>query len=733
MKKKLFTLLFAIVASVGAMFARDYVLVQIDDLYYNLDEENGTAEVTYKSYSSIYLYNRGWNISTAVIPASISYNTVIYSVTSIGECAFFGCTSLTSVTIPNSVTSIGDGAFFGCTSLTSVTIPNSVTSIGSSAFLSVPNIMYDGIATGARWGAKCLNGYAEGWLVYSDNSKTNIVACSTAATGTIEIPNSVTSIGDGVFQNCSGLTSIILPDGLTSIGEEAFNACFSLTSIILPDGLTSIGTGAFSACSSLSSINIPSSVMSIGYYPFDGCNSLPVIDNIRYADTYLIRAVNKNLTTYTIQSGTRFIDSQAFDHCTNMTSITIPNGVIYFGSFHRCTSLTSVIIPESVTRIEGGTFDECSNLQEITVLATTPPTFSYYNFGCNPIVYVPLFYTQLYKEANVWRTMNIQAYVENDIRSDATSVKIEMHDDNIASYALEGGETFAGNTLEYIGLEPNSEYANVPVVLTSNTGIVDTVKLSFTTSALTITTQNSKPVSSTTAILLAETNMADIETNCGFEWKRNDAPEDMDGNKVFCPVANGQMAGRLKGLRDDTYYKYRAFYQSAGGNMYYGDWKYIFTGDIAVEFDPILYTYAATAVTEDEATLKGYALAGSDDFTEQGFEYWAESRVANNAPRRMRTALGEHHTVTASGISMRATLTDLDAGTVYKYRTYAKVGGQVLYGSEMSFTTQGEYAGTEDVEKVELQENRSHKILRNGQILILRGDKTYTLTGAVVK
>ena len=130
MKQKLFTLLLAVAASVGTMFAWDYERVQIGDLYYNLNAANQTAEVTSQNSSDPY-----WSttITTANIPSSVTYNSVSYTVTSIGDYAFFGCSSLTSVTIPNSVTSIGMGAFAGC-SLTSVTIPNSVTSIGWQAF-----------------------------------------------------------------------------------------------------------------------------------------------------------------------------------------------------------------------------------------------------------------------------------------------------------------------------------------------------------------------------------------------------------------------------------------------------------------------------------------------------------------------------------------------------------------------------------------------------------------------
>jgi len=483
----------------------------------------------------------------------------------------------------------------------------------------------------------------------------------------------------------------------------------------------------------------------------------------------------------------------------------------YSGNITIPKTITFEGIEYQVTGINSSTFSGCNNISSITMESETPISMYSSGLSNNCIIYVPYGSLNAYKSASGWKNYTIHVINPSHATTTtaATSAKITLGNTDeakhISSCGMEGGEEFAGNVIEYIGLEPNSEYANVPLFIKTKEGDLDNTTVSFTTTTLELTTKPSKPVSSTTALLFAETNMSDAEVSCGFEYKRNDAPADMDGTKVFCPVASGQMAGRLKNLKDDVYYKYRAFYQSAAGNMYYGDWQYIFTGDVAVEFDPILYTYGATVVRENEATISGYALAGSEDFTEQGFEYWAESRANNgaNAPRRMPAALGEHFFVQASGISLRVTLNNLDAGTVYKYRVYGKVGDQYYYGSEQTFTTQGTYTpptytitfanwdGTElqssqveegtlpeytgatperpeneqytysfngwtptiviasadatytatytatpksqGIEDVLSDQVQCTKILHNGQIFILRGEKEYTLTGQEVK
>ncbi len=420
MKTKLFTLLLAVAASVGTMFAWDYEHVQIGDLYYNLDATSQTAEVTSQNSSNPY-----WSttITTAIIPASVEYNSVTCSVTSIGGWAFCNCSGLTSVTIPNSVTSIGKYAFYGCSGLTSVTIPNSVTSIGESAFSSCSGLT------------------------------------------SVTIPNSVTSIGNMAFFHCDSLSFIVAPALLfnnagstfgfttyafeemisqishltinggtltqyafdqihisyrkleaidlsaaenTEISDEAFKGCYNLKTLKLPAGLTQIGYMATAECVNLESIDIPASVEEIGDRAFEDCRSL---QSITFGGS--ANPAPGRFNAPAAASQLKRIGNWAFYNAHELQHLDIPEGVteIGDGAFYGCTYLEDLVLPSSVRAIGDNCFALCSKLTKIVVNSTTPPEIeakTFYDVKRQIPVYVPDEAVSAYEADTYWQEFDIQ-------------------------------------------------------------------------------------------------------------------------------------------------------------------------------------------------------------------------------------------------------------------------------------------------------------------------------------
>ena len=423
MKKSYFLFLLTLLPLLASADA-----IQINGIYYNLNAEGQTAEVT---------RNPNRYSGDIIIPESVTYEEVTYSVTSIGEFAFDGCIGLTSVTIPNSVTSIKFSAFYKVPNLTSVNIPNSVTSIGSSAFegcisltsISIPNSVTS-IGDYAFWFCgltsvtipnnvtsigkgvfgKCrltsINVEADN-TVYDSRDDCNAIvetASNILISGckTTIIPNSVTSIGQYAFSECNSLTSLTIPNSVISLGQYAFWGCSSLTSMTIPNSVTSIETGAFLDCSSLASITIPPSVTSIGDKIFRGCSRLAsivveagntVYDSRNDCNAIVETASNTLIAgckTTVIPNSVTSIATGAFQDCSGLTFVTIPNSVTSIGAlaFQNCSGLTSVTIPNSVISIGDDAFSSCDGLTSVTSLATTPPqadenSFSNYDIPLN--------------------------------------------------------------------------------------------------------------------------------------------------------------------------------------------------------------------------------------------------------------------------------------------------------------------------------------------------------------
>ncbi len=275
--------------------------------------------------------------------AGKTYGIYTYEVGTDGKITITGCDKSANgaITIPSKidgkpVTSIGDGAFYNCTSLTSITIPNSITSIGKNSFITCWSLTNINVASGNNYFSS-----KDGILFNKD--KTTLIRYPEGSKRTVySIPSTVRNIGEDAFSN-SNLTSITIPDSVTSIGSWAFTYCDGLTSITIPNSVRNIEDYTFAYSHSLTSITIPNSVTSIGFCAFDFCDGL---------------------TSITIPNSVTSIEDCAFRECINLKSITIPNGVTSIGdyAFGDCDSLTSITIPSSVTSIGDFAFYHCYNL-----------------------------------------------------------------------------------------------------------------------------------------------------------------------------------------------------------------------------------------------------------------------------------------------------------------------------------------------------------------------------------
>ena len=351
------------------------------------------------------------------ILSSIELAGNTYPVTTIGDYAFYDCSSLTSITIPNSVTRIGGWAFYNCSSLTSVTLPNSVNFIGYHAFYDAgvsPNVVIDSavtyrvpLATIPESYYVNLTGYGLITFHIGDSTyaptEAMVSSCEQNRSGHVDILSSieiagntypVTSIESGTFYNCSSLTSVTIPNSVTSIGGSTFSGCSSLTSVTIGNSVTSIEDYTFEYCSSLTSITIPNSVTSIGDYAFKYCSSLTSVtlpNSVNFIGYHAFYNCS-SLTSIDIPNSVTSIEDYAFASCSGLTSVTIPNSVtsIYVGTFWGCSSLTSVNIGNSVTSIRDDAFKNCSSLISVTipnsVISISSSAFS----GCSSLTSVTI-------------------------------------------------------------------------------------------------------------------------------------------------------------------------------------------------------------------------------------------------------------------------------------------------------------------------------------------------------
>ncbi len=357
-----------------------------------------------------------------VIPSSVIYEGVNYSVTTIGSSAFYGCNRLKSVELPNSVINVRNIAFTGAGSLTDIIVQE-----GNPKYASKNGVLFNKDFTSL---VAYPNGKAGAYKIPETvTTIKNWAFDSCNKLTSVEIPNSVTSIEEAAFRKCKSLTNITvqkenpsyvsqdgvlfnhdltslvsypagknggykIPDSVTTIEADAFSGCTGLSSIEIPGSVVSILHGAFYGCTGLSSVEIPNSVKNIGYSAFDSCSAIESVklsDSVKeigisaFSDCIRLKSIKipdsvstirvstfygcSGLTAVEIPSSVTIIETNAFNGCSALTSIDIPGSVadIYDLAFSRCSSIKSINIPRSVTFIGIGAFGWCTSVTDITV------------------------------------------------------------------------------------------------------------------------------------------------------------------------------------------------------------------------------------------------------------------------------------------------------------------------------------------------------------------------------
>ena len=270
----------------------------IDGIYYNFDDATLTAKVTYRGAKDEWMMDTTKGdlayVGHLVIPASVTYNGKVYTVVGLDTDALINSKKLLTLSLPATVTSIGNGAFTQCNALQSITVD-----AANPALLS-----YDGL------------------LYYRGNPLT-LGVVPRGKTGALELPDGLTEIPSGKFQN-SSIESVIIPNSVTTIKDGAFSECKLLVDITIGNQVHTIERSAFMNDTALQVVQLPASVRIIEASAFLGCFHL----------TYL-----------TIKEGLTTIEESAFSGCSSLCGIYLPSTLGSIGNmaFYNCFNLATVM------------------------------------------------------------------------------------------------------------------------------------------------------------------------------------------------------------------------------------------------------------------------------------------------------------------------------------------------------------------------------------------------------
>ena len=376
--------------------------------------------------------------------------------------------------------------------------------------------------------------------------------------------------------------------------------------------------------------------------------------------------VTYNGANYSVTS----IGNYAFDYCTGLMSVTIPESVTSIGNlaFEEC-GLKSITLPDNVTDMGNYPFEDVNTIYVRNGTKTLLRLWKDYNRVCD-------------KETGKHLPQPSMKF-----SSTSSSLNVYIDRNNYYEYSY-NNKVLTDNLTKITGLEPNTDM-KITIRISLDDCYLD-IRGTFKTKTLTLTTQAPKVISSGNVIVAAESNVDEEEENVGFEWRRTDWTDDFPSNSGIAYLYEGTMEGYIRNLNTDKLWKFRPYYLSDSGTYYYGDWMGLDPTNTSY-FEPTVHTYAKIEVEGNTALVKGYALNGTDKIAVQGFKYWKSSNKANGmsmAPAKAPAIPGSAQTVEAEGRVMEATLSGLDYETDYSYVAFVKTTeGETFYGDVRSFTT----------------------------------------------
>ena len=652
--------------------------VRIEDGDKTLSISGGSSYGAFRNCNSLTTLYVGRNISNSnnsspFYGSSIKDVTIGDNVTTIVSYLFSGCTGLTAITIPNSVTIIGERAFSSCTGLVSVRIEDGDHTLSIWAGSSYGAFSNCNALTTLYVGRNISNSYNSYSSPFSGANIKNVT-----------IGDKVTTIGNYLFDDCTGLTSIEIPNSVTNIGNYAFQNCRGLASVTIGTGLTDIGEYAFANCSKVNTISMPDNISSIGSNAFATYTSTKFLVN---------KGTKTLLSIWNYYQKRNHIYKNVYDK-EGENELLPPSFIV-----EDITQTKATVKFENVDLKDGFVYtynDEPIKQTEINHTALKPDTKqnvtlvvskedvsytvtgSYTTKGLSPRVDDG----QYEVTASSIRAMG--TYTEEDAKVVAQRMYIRdnySYNNKEITHA-EGAECYA------FGLNPGRSYT-VVCEIDVDYGGTETATYSGTrkisTQSMRFSTAAPKVVSRGNAVVSATVNLDENEENVGFEWRCVDWTNEFPSNTGTAILYDGVIEGYIKELNTDKLWKFRPYYLSDTGTYHYGDWMGLDPTNTSY-FEPTVRTYAKININGNTALVRGYVLSGSDDIVVKGFKYW---RTGVNMHTRAESVPEDAITVEATGQqTMSANLKGLEYNSTYHYIAFATTSsGETYYGDEQVFST----------------------------------------------